>query len=82
MGIIDEMIIDVFAFNEHKMNFMHRNNRRTGLGKLFHSGETLTRAIRGNFKHPVAQSLAKKMEGGTGIVAYGELASMLHTDLS
>jgi hypothetical protein len=39
MGIIDEMEIDVFAFNEHKMNFMHRNNRRTGLGKLFHSGK-------------------------------------------
>jgi hypothetical protein len=82
MEIIEEMEIDMFAFNEHKINFTHKEHRRTGLGKLFHGGETLTRAVGGNFKHPIAQSLGKRMEGGTGIVAYGQLASMMRTDLS
>lgn len=82
MGIIDDMEVDVLAFNEHKINFAHKDNRRHGLAKLFNGGETLTRAVGGNLKHPIAKSLGKRMEGGTGIVAYGELASLLNQDLS
>jgi hypothetical protein len=76
MGIIDDMAVDVFAFNEHNINFTHRDNTRHGLAKLFNGGETLTQAIGGNIKHPIAKALGKRMEGGTGMVAYGELASM------
>jgi hypothetical protein len=82
MGIVDDMAVDVFAFNEHKINFAHKENRRQGLAKLFNGGETLTRATGGNITHPIAKSLGKRMEGGTGIVAYGELASLLNPDLS
>ena len=59
MGIIDDMEVDVFAFNEHKINFAHNENRRQGLAKLFNGGETLTRAAGGNIKHPIAKSLRK-----------------------
>jgi hypothetical protein len=82
MENIDDLEVDLFAFNEHKINFKHKVNRRQGLGKLLDGGETLTRAVGGNISHPFSSSLGKCMEGGTGIVAYGELASLLRTDLS
>ena len=82
MGIIDDMEIDVFAYNEHKINFAHPENRRSGLSKLFNGGETLTRSTGGNFSHPIAKSLGRRMEGGTGMTAYGELASLARSDLS
>lgn len=82
MEIIDEMEVDVFAFNEHKINFKHRDNRKAGLGTILNGGETLTRAVGGNFKHPIAKTLGKRMEGGTGMVACGELASLLRAELS
>ena len=55
MGIIDDMEIDVFAYNEHKITFSHPENRRSGLSKLFNGGETLTLSTGGNFSHPVAR---------------------------
>ena len=82
MGIIDDMEIDVFAYNEHKINFAHKENRRSGLSKLFNGGETLTQSTGGNFSHPVAKTLGKRMEGGTGMTAYGELASLYRPELS
>jgi hypothetical protein len=82
LGIIDDLEVDLFALNEHKINFLHKDNRKQGLGKMFHGGETLSRAIGGNLKHPVAKTLGKHIEGGTGLIAYGETASMLRTDLS
>jgi hypothetical protein len=82
MGIIDEMKIDVYAFNEHKSNTLHPENCRAGFDMLFNRGKTLTRAIGGNNKHLVANSLDRRMEGGTGMIAYGELASLLCQELS
>jgi hypothetical protein len=82
MGIIDDMEVDVFAFNEHKINFAHKENCRQGLTKIFHGGETLTRATGGSLKHPVARTLGKWMEGRTGMLAYGEIASLLSPELS
>ena len=82
MSIIDDMEIDLFAFNEHKINFHHRDNKRCGLGNLFNGGESLTKGVGGHIKHPVAKTLGRRMEGGTGLVAYGELASLLRPDLS
>ena len=82
MGIIDDLEVDIFAFNEHKINFAHKENKRTGLSKLFNGGETLTRATGGNFSHPIAKTLGRRMEGGTGMVAYGELASLFCPELS
>ena len=82
MSIIDNIEIDLFAFNEHKINFHHQDNKRCGLGNLFNGGESLTKAVEGNIKHPVAKMLGRRMEGGTGLVAYGELASLLLPDLS
>ena len=75
LGIIGDLEVDIFALNEHKINFLHKDNRRQGLGKLFHGGERLSRAIGGNIKHPVASTLGRHVEGGTGMIAYGTIAS-------
>ena len=77
MEIIDEMEVDLFAFNEHKINFLHRDNRHNGLGLLFIGGETITGAIDGNVKHPITKRLGCHVERGMGMVAYGELASLM-----
>ncbi len=82
MGNIDELEVDLFGFNEHKINCLHKDNKRVSLGQMFDGGEVLSRAIGGNFKHFIAQTMGKRMEGGTGIVAYGDLASMIRSDLS
>jgi len=82
MGIIDEMEIDVYAFNEHKINTLHPENHHAGFGMLFNREETLTWSIGGNIKHLGANLLGQRMEGGTGMIAYGELASLLSQDLS
>lgn len=82
MGNIDHLEVDLFACNEHKINSVHKDNKRCALGRLFDGGEVLSRTIGGNFKHPIARSMGKRIEGGTGMVAYGELASLLRTELS
>jgi len=82
MENIDGMEVDLFAFNEHKINGLHKDNKWNSLGKLCNGGEVLTKAIGGNLIHPIARSLGKRMEGGAGLVAYGKLASMLRPDLS
>jgi hypothetical protein len=82
MGNIDHLEVDLFAFNEHKINGLHKDNKRSALGRLFNGGEVLSRTIGGNFKHPIAKSMGRRMEGGTGMVAYGELASLLRSELS
>jgi len=79
---VDELEIDILTFNEHKIIFQHKDNRRTGLGKLFHGGETMTRSVGGNIKHPFAKQFGHRMEGGTGIVSCGELESFVRADLS
>ena len=77
LEIIDKMEVDLSAFNEHKVNFIHQDYRRNGLGALFHRGKILTKAIGGNISDPGAQLLGCHMEGGTGIVAYEELVNLL-----
>jgi hypothetical protein len=59
MGVIDGMEVDILALNEHKIKFLHKDNKRQGFGKMFHGGEILSRAIGGNIKHHVAASLGR-----------------------
>jgi hypothetical protein len=82
MGNIDELEVDVFGFNKHKINCLHKDNKRVSLNQLFNGGEVLSRTIGGNFKHPIARTMGRRVEGGTGIAAYGDLASMIRSDLS
>lgn len=53
-----------------------------GLGKIFNGGKTLIKAISRNIKNPVAWSFGKNMEGGSGVITYSELASLLWLEIS
>jgi hypothetical protein len=55
MENVDDLEVDLSAFNEHKINFKHKESKCQGLGKLLDGGET--RAIGGNISHPFANSL-------------------------
>ena len=59
MSNIDELEVDLFGFNEHKINCLHKDNKRVSLGQMFDGGVVLSRAIGGNFKHPIAQTMGK-----------------------
>jgi hypothetical protein len=81
-GNVTKMEVDLYAFNEHKINSLHLENCRASFGHLFNEGETLTKAIGGNNMHFGASVLCRWMEGGMVMVAYGELASLLSNNLS
>lgn len=67
--LMDELEVDILTFNEHKINFQHKDNRHTGLGKLFHGSETMAWSVGGNIKHLFVKQFGCRMEGGTGIVS-------------
>ena len=78
------MELNAFAFTEHRNNLRHKDNRRYGLSQLFQGGEAMVRGIWGCNKHELTEQYTNKrtMEGGTGLVAFGELASCMFTDNS
>jgi hypothetical protein len=82
--ILNDLQADCFAFNEHRINFRHRENRRRGVTQLFNGGEMLVRGIGAfNKMEKTDQFIDKRtLEGGTGMVAYGELASLMNPKTS
>jgi hypothetical protein len=76
----DDLQLDAFAFTEHRNNLRHRDNRRYGVSQLCQGGEALDRGIWGSNKHENTEEYNNKrtMEGGTGMVAFGKLASCMH----
>ena len=82
--ILHDLQADCFAFNEHRINFRHKENRRRGVTQLFNGGETLVRGSGAyNMMEKTEQFINKRtLEGGTGTVAYGELASLMNSKTS
>jgi hypothetical protein len=82
--VADDLQLDAFAFAEHRNNLKHRDNRRYGVTQLFQGGEAMVRGIWGCNKHENTEEYNNKrtMEGGTGMVAFGELASCMYRDNS
>ena len=75
----DDLEADIFAITEHKNNMKRQRNRRHGVAQLFNGGEVMARGkLACNGQEGQEKFLDKKsQEGGTGMVAFGELASLL-----
>ena len=78
--ILDEMEVDCYCFNEHKLNLLHKEIRRRGLNVMFNGGESLSKYVGGSNKHVGDKFVGKHLPGGTGMVAYGSLASLMKCD--
>ena len=78
--ILDDLEADIFAFHEHRNNLKHKRNHRYGLNQLFFGGETMVRGIWGRNRHETNNKYLdkKSIEGGTGMVAFGEMASLIN----
>jgi exonuclease III len=75
--VLDDLEADIFAMTEHRNNMKHKANRRHGIPQLFYGGESMVRGIWGYNKHDEESKYLdkKSLEGGTGLVAFGEMAS-------
>ena len=82
--VLGDLEADAFAITEHRNNLQHKLNRRNGLPQLFFSGDILVRGIWASNKHENTEPFLDKRctEGGTGLVAFGELASHLNMEAS
>ena len=82
--ILGDLEADAFAMTEHRNNLKHKHNRRNGLPQMFFSGDILVKGIWASNKHDNIESFLDKRsnEGGTGLVAFGELASHLNMEAS
>jgi hypothetical protein len=68
--MIDELEVDIAAFNEIKTNFRNVQNIN-GLAQLFNGGEAEIKVVHGQNIHD--GKISKVQEGGTGIIMYGPL---------
>ena len=77
--LLDDLNADIFALNEHRNNINHRQYRHNGINQLFYGGEAMVRGIWGYNKHENMEGFLQKqtLEGGTALVAYGELAGYM-----
>ena len=69
--MLDELEVDIAAFNEIKINFNHKKNIN-GLAQLFNGGESEVKVIHGCNVHEGA--ISRVQEGGTGVLTFGQLA--------
>ena len=67
--VIDELKVDIAAFNEHQMNLQHKDNRN-GFSQLFRGGDADIRSVAANNIH---ENLGQVQEGGTALLAFGAL---------
>ena len=74
--IIDELGADVVAYNELRLNWKHKDNKN-GIRELFKGGETEIRAVAANNVH---ENVGRTQEGGTALMAYGDLVAYLDPD--
>jgi hypothetical protein len=80
--ILDDLEADIFGFNEHRVNKKHRDNKKHSLVQLFDGGESLVKGIWSHNKHEqIDKYLSKRtQEGGTGMLSFGEAASLTITN--
>jgi len=67
--VIDELEVDIAAFNEHRMNLRHKDNRN-GFSQLFRGGEADIRSVAANNVH---ENVGRVQEGGTALLVFGAL---------
>jgi len=69
LEMLDELEVDIAAFNEIRTNFAHRENVN-GLAQLFNGGEAEVRVVNGFNTH---ENVGKIQEGGTAVLTFGSL---------
>jgi hypothetical protein len=67
--VINDLQADVVCYNEHRQNLKHKANRNE-FCQMFNGGETELRAIAA---HKVNNDAGKFQEGGTAMLAFGDL---------
>jgi hypothetical protein len=77
--IIKDLSAEIFAFNEHRNILKHRENWCHGINHLFYWGEAMVRGVWSSNQHEKVDKFIDKrtLEGGTGIVSYGEMAGYM-----
>eukprot|EP00956_Cyclotella_meneghiniana_P000971 scaffold1144_cov22-Cyclotella_meneghiniana.AAC.5 len=82
--VIDDLELDIYGIIEHRNNLRHKDCRRHGITQLFNGGESL---VRGqwccNENDDLEKYVARRTkEGGTGLLAFGEVASLYNSSNS
>ncbi len=72
-GIINELEVDIVAYNEHRLNMQDQKNMN-GFNQLFKGGEM---AIQSVVAHNVHKNIGKVQEGGTSLMAIGPLTEYI-----
>ena len=82
--VIDDMELDILGLNEHRNNLKHKDCRRHGIVQLFDGGESLVRGLwSSNSNEDLDKFVSRRtQEGGTGMVVFGEAASMYNSSNS
>ena len=75
--LIDELGADVVAYNGHRQNLRHRDNRN-GWNQLFWGGEAEARLAVAHNVHK-ADRIGRCQEGGTALLMFGPLTEYLDT---
>ena len=80
--VLDDLEVDVFGFNEHRNNLKHKDCRRHGITQLFDGGESLVKGLWcSNDQEKLDKFISTRTrEGGTGMLAFGEMASLISTN--
>ena len=68
--VIDELGVDVVAYNEHKMRMGHKDNRNS-MSQMFNGREAEIRSVVGHNTHE--EGGGKVQQGGTSMMLYGPL---------
>ncbi len=69
--LVNELGADVVAYNEHRQNLRHKDNRN-GWNQLFRGGEADVRSVVAHNVHE-ADRIGRAQEGGTGLLMLGPL---------
>ena len=70
----DELEADVVAYNEHRLNLKHKDNR-IGFSQLFYGGEADIRSVAAHNTH---ENVGRVQEGGTAMMVFGPMTQ--HVD--
>ena len=74
--LINELGGDIVAYNEHRQNLRHKENRN-GWNQLFKGGEADVRSVVGHNVHGDTDRIGRVQEGGTALVMFGPLTEYL-----
>ena len=68
--IINDLEVDIVAYNEHRMNLGYKQNRN-GLSQMFNGGECEVRSVAGHNVHE--KQCGRVQQEGTAMMLYGPL---------